>query len=145
MQQAAFDWLDEVSYWRYYMNNDDKKEWQDSHYVCPVCKQPLTAKENGLFCQHDGVEYPVKNGIVDFVLENFTESTNPVLRSVDKLDDLAKIYEGPSWYGMMDKMNAELGLPSIEEADKIADVVRERVVENGGCRYCTFHIEPDRG
>jgi len=34
---------------------------------------------------------------------------------------------------------------SIEEADKIADVVSARVMENGGCQYCTFHVEPDRG
>ena len=34
---------------------------------------------------------------------------------------------------------------SIEEADKIADVVSARVMENGGCQSCTFHVEPDRG
>jgi len=91
------------------------KEWQDSYYACPVCKQPLTPTVNGLFCQRDGVEYPVKNGIPDFVVEDIAESTSPVLRSVDKLDDLAKIYEGPSWYGTMDTIHAELGIPTIEE------------------------------
>ena len=45
------------------------KEWQDSHYVCPVSKQPLIPKTNGLFCPQEGVEYPVKNGIVDFIKE----------------------------------------------------------------------------
>ena len=74
-----------------------KKGSKDSHYVCPVCKQLLTFTTNGLFCQQEGVEYPVKNGIVDFVVEDLTESTSPVLRSVDKMDELAKIYEGPSW------------------------------------------------
>jgi ubiquinone/menaquinone biosynthesis C-methylase UbiE len=97
------------------MSNVGKSESQDSYYVCPVCRQPLTHKINGLFCKRDGVEYPVKNGIVDFVTEDLTKSTSPVLRSVDKLDDLAKIYEGPSWYGTMDTIHAELGLPSIEE------------------------------
>ena len=74
-----------------------------------MCKQPLTPKVNGLFCKQEEVEYPVKNGIVDFVTEDLTKSTNPFLRSVDRFDDLAEIYEGPSWYGIMDQINAELG------------------------------------
>jgi ubiquinone/menaquinone biosynthesis C-methylase UbiE len=52
---------------------------------------------------------------VDFVTEDLTKSTSPVLRSVDRLDDLAKVYEGPSWKGIYDALNAELGLPSYEE------------------------------
>ena len=101
------------------MNNDDKKEWQDNYYVCPVSKQPLTPTPNGLFCQQEGVEYPVKNGIPDFILEDLTKSTNPVLRSVDKMDELAKTYEGPSWLGMMNKMSAEFNLPSYEDIVKM--------------------------
>jgi ubiquinone/menaquinone biosynthesis C-methylase UbiE len=97
------------------MNTESLK---DNNYVCPVCKQPLTHKTHGLFCQKDGVEYPVKNGIADFVTEDLTKSTSPVLRSVDKLDDLAKIYEGPSWYGTLDKIYAELDIPSNEEMAK---------------------------
>jgi len=127
------------------MNDDGKKGSQDSYYVCPVCKQPLTPKINGLFCQRDGVEYPVKNGIVDFILEDLTESTSPALRSVDKIDELAKIYEGPSWYGIMDKINAELDLPSYED---IAKTIVERVdAENGlgldvacGTGFVTRHL-----
>jgi SAM-dependent methyltransferase len=69
-----------------------------------------------LCCQRDEIEYPIKNGIVDFVTEELTKSTSPILRLVDKLDELAKIYEGPSWYGIMDEVNAEFGLPSLEEA-----------------------------
>jgi len=97
------------------MNNDGKKESQDSYYVCPVSKRPLTPTTNGLFCQQEGVEYPVKNGIPDFVVEDFTESPNLFLRSVDKLDESAEMYEGPLWYGIIDKVNAELGLPSLED------------------------------
>ncbi|HXY87050.1 MAG TPA: methyltransferase domain-containing protein, partial [Candidatus Acidoferrales bacterium] len=113
------------------MSNVGKKRSQDedSYYVCPACKQPLTPTTKGLFCQQDGVEYPVKNGIVDFVIENLAKSASPVLRSVDKLDELAEIYEGPSWYGTMDKINAELGLPSIKEG---ANMMAEMVDANGG-------------
>jgi SAM-dependent methyltransferase len=95
------------------------KSVKDNNYVCPVCKQPLTPTANGLRCKREGVEYPVKNGIVDFVTEDLTKSTSPVLRSVDKLDELAKIYEGPSWYGIMDEVSAEFGLPSLEETAKM--------------------------
>jgi len=101
------------------MNNNGKKEWQDTYYVCPLCKQPLTPTTNGLYCQRDGVEYHVKNGIVDFVIEELTKSKNPVLRSVDELDDLAKIYEGPSWAGIYDAFNAELDLPLYEDMQKM--------------------------
>jgi len=111
---------------RYAMNIEFVK---DNNYVCPVCKQPLTPTISRLFCRQDGVEYHVKNGIPDFVVEGLTKSTNPVLRSVDKLDDLAKIYEGPSWLGIMDKINAELGLPSYEHMQKM---ITEMVdTENG--------------
>ena len=100
------------------MNANDKDGLQDNYYVCPVCKQSLTPTANGLFCPRDGVEYPVKKGIPDFVIEDQTKSTNPFLSS---FDSVANIYESssshddPSWYGVMNQINAELGLPSIEE------------------------------
>jgi len=111
------------------MSTKSKKEWQDGYYVCPVCKQPLSPTTNGLCCPRDGGEYPIKNGIPDFVTENLTKSTSPVLQSVDKLDDLAKIYEGPSWAAIYDAINAELGLPSYEDMQKM---ITEMVdTENG--------------
>ena len=98
--------------------SNGKKEWQDFYYICPVCKQPLTLTTNGLFCQQEGVEYSIKNGIVDFILEDLTMSTSPVLRAVDKIDNFAEIYEG-SWYGAVDAINAESGLPSSKETAKM--------------------------
>ncbi|HXY88588.1 MAG TPA: methyltransferase domain-containing protein [Candidatus Acidoferrales bacterium] len=100
------------------MNNADKTEPQDSYYVCPVCKQPLTPTTKGLFCRRDEIEYPVKNGIVDFVAEDLMESPDLFLRSVDKLDSAAETYEGPSWLGTFDMISAELGLPSHEDIVK---------------------------
>jgi SAM-dependent methyltransferase len=105
------------------------KSVKGSNYVCPVCKQPLTPTANGLCCERDEIEYPVKNGIVDFVTEDLTKSTNFFFRFADKLDDFAKIYEGPSWYGIMDEVNTELGLPSIEE---MATMLTETVDGNDG-------------
>jgi len=92
--------------------SNSKKESHDSYYVCPVCKQPLIPTPDGLFCQRDGIEYPLKNGIVDFVTEDLTKSTNLLLRSTDIIDNIAKIYEGP-YYGTVQMINAELGIPSM--------------------------------
>jgi len=100
------------------MNDGSKKGSHNSCYVCPVCKQPLAPTANGLFCQKDGVEYPVKNGIVDFVTEDLMKSISPVRESVDKADGISKIYEDPSWLGTFDLINAELGLPSHEDIVK---------------------------
>jgi len=100
------------------MSNNRKQGPQDDYYVCPVCKQQLIPTAKGFFCQRDGVEYPVNNGIPDFVVEDQTKSTNPFLSS---FDSVANIYEGPSsdegpsWYSIMNQINAELSLPSIEE------------------------------
>jgi SAM-dependent methyltransferase len=105
------------------------KPMKNIDYVCPVCKQPLTPTANGLCCQREGVEYSIKNGIVDFVTEDLTRSTNLCLRSADKLDDFAKVYEGPSWYGILDEVNAELGLPSNEE---MATMLTEMADAKGG-------------
>jgi ubiquinone/menaquinone biosynthesis C-methylase UbiE len=109
------------------MSNVDKNESQDSYYVCPVCRQPLTPTANGLSCKRDGIEYPVKNGIVDFVTD-LKKSTNLLLKSTDIIDNIAKIYEGP-YYGTVQMINAELGIPSMEE---MAKMITEMVdAENG--------------
>jgi len=100
------------------MSNNRKQGPQDDYYVCPVCKQQLIPTAKGFFCPRDGVGYPVNNGIPDFVVEDQTKSTNPFLRAFDSAAqtyEAPSSHEGPSWYGVMDQINAELGLPSIEE------------------------------
>ena len=62
-------------------------------------------------------------------MEDLTESTNPVLRSVDKIDEFAKIYEGPLVFGVMDRINAELSLPSYEDMQKM--IIEMMDTENG--------------
>jgi len=111
------------------MNADGKKESQDSYYVCPVCKLPLSPMINGLLCQQCGVMYPVKNGIPDFILEDLTKSTNPVLRSVSFFDKLAKIYETPLWYPIIYHLYGGLFIPSVNEEVK---VTTEMVDAEGG-------------
>ncbi len=40
-------------------------------------------------------------------------------------------------------IEVQRGLP-IEEADRIAAEVRDRVHQATGCRYCTIHMDPVR-
>ena len=62
------------------MDDNGKNESRDNYYVCLFCKQQLIPITKGLCCQRDGVEYPVKNGIVDLVVEEFTKSVNLFLK-----------------------------------------------------------------
>jgi uncharacterized protein YbaR (Trm112 family) len=70
------------------------KSMKDDNYVCPVCKQPLSPTANGLRCQREGVEYPIKNGIVDFVTEDLTKSTNFFFKFADKIVTLRNSTRG---------------------------------------------------
>jgi SAM-dependent methyltransferase len=74
---------------------------------------------NGLLCQECGVMYPVKNGIPDFVVEDLTKSTSPVLRSVSRVDTLAKIYETWLWYPLVYHFYGGLFIPSVNEEVKM--------------------------
>ena len=110
------------------MNNNGKKGSQDN-YICPVCKLPLSPMINGLLCQQCGVVYPVKNGIPDFVVEDLTKSTHPILRSVSRLDKLAKIYETPLWYPLIYHFYGGLFIPSVYEEVKMITEMAD--AENG--------------
>jgi hypothetical protein len=48
-----------------------------------------------------GLDYPVRNGIPDFIAEDLSKSPHPVLRLVSRIDRLAKIYETPLWYPLV--------------------------------------------
>jgi hypothetical protein len=78
---------------------------------------------NGLLCQHCGVIYPVVNGsgsgIPNFVVEDLTKSTSPLLRSVSRLDALAKIYESRLWYPLIYHFYGGVFIPSVDEEVKM--------------------------
>jgi len=101
----------------------------ENDYVCPDCRLPLTSKKDGLFCQRCGAGYPIKNDIPDFVVEDLSKSTHPVLRSVSRVDKLAKIYETWLWYPIVYHLYGGLFIPSVEEEVKM---ITEMVdAENG--------------
>ncbi len=69
-----------------------------SFYVCPRCRGRLAAAGATLQCDACSHTYAVQHQIPDFILEDLTQSTNPVLRQVKWLDLLARIYESKLWY-----------------------------------------------
>jgi SAM-dependent methyltransferase len=102
--------------------------WKND-YVCPVCRLPLSLRMSGLFCQRCGVEYPFKSGIPDFILEDLSKSTHPILRSTSSLDKLANIYETWLWYPIVYHFYGGLFIPSVkEEVKMITEMVN---AENG--------------
>jgi ubiquinone/menaquinone biosynthesis C-methylase UbiE len=80
---------------------------------------PLPWKIDTLLCQRCGLDYPVKNGIPDFVVEDLSKSPHPVLRLVSRIDRLAKIYETPLWYPLVYHFYGGLFIPSVKEEVKM--------------------------
>ncbi len=84
-------------------------------YVCPTCKGQLKPKDEALVCPVCQVTYPTVDGIPDFILEDLSRSTHPVLREVHKIDWLARIYETKLWYPLVVNLYGGLGSTSLEE------------------------------
>lgn len=98
-------------------------------YVCPNCRLQVFASVNTLFCERCGLDYPVTNGIPDFVLENLSASEHPILRSVSRIDRLARIYETWLWYPLVYHFYGGLFIPSVKaEVKTITEMID---VENG--------------
>jgi cation diffusion facilitator family transporter len=70
-------------------------------------------------------------------VETLARSVNGVLG----IHELRAEYIGPDTVRAGMHIEVQRGLP-IEEADRIADEVRDRVHQATGCRYCTIHMDP---
>lgn len=84
-------------------------------YVCPTCKGELKQEDERLRCPACGVSYPIIEGIPDFVLEDLTQSAQPILRRVKALDRLARIYETKLWYPVVLNLYGGFGSTSLAE------------------------------
>jgi len=80
-----------------------------SFYVCPQCRGTLAVAGATLHCSACRHNYPVQHGIPDFISEDLTQSTNPVLRQVKWLDLLARVYESKVWYPVVLRLFAGRG------------------------------------
>lgn len=94
-------------------------------YVCPSCKGKLELKEQTFVCLACQVSYPIINGIPDFVLEDLTESPDPIFRRVRTFDMLAAVYESWFWYPLFLNLVGGLGSMSRKELVRnVAEIVR---------------------
>ena len=88
----------------------------------------VMSKIDRLFCQQCGVEYLVENGIPDFILEDLSKSTHPILRSVSRVDKLAKIYETWLWYPIVYHFYGGLFIPSVKDEVKMITEMGEYIL-----------------
>ncbi|PJH75101.1 MAG: hypothetical protein CO064_08430 [Anaerolineae bacterium CG_4_9_14_0_8_um_filter_58_9] len=70
-------------------------------YVCPQCKGQLGVEATALTCPACLRAYPILDGIPDFLADDPAQSRDPVLRSVERIDRMARFYESKWWYPLV--------------------------------------------
>lgn len=69
----------------------------------------------------------MKNKIPVFLTRPEWESDNPIIRSVDKIDKIAKIYETRLWYPIVYHIYGGISIPSVRETvEKVAEMADAR-------------------
>jgi len=92
-------------------------------YVCPLCKSRLIPSSGGYSCQFCQKTYFIKNEIPNFLTQPESESGNPIIKSVGKIDKLAKIYETKLWYPVVYHMYGGIRIPSVKKTiEKITEM-----------------------
>ena len=84
-------------------------------YACPVCKRLLRQEEGLLQCPVCSRAYPVRDGIPDFILEELSQSADPVLRRMRFIDRMARIYETRLWYPIVLNLYGGFHSPFLEQ------------------------------
>ncbi len=92
-------------------------------YACPVCKRLLRQEEGVLRCPACSKAYPIGEGIPDFILEELSRSSDPVLRRMRFIDRMAPIYETRLWYPIVLSLYGGFHSPSL--AQLISTVTRK--------------------
>jgi len=98
-------------------------------YTCPACRRPLDQEENALRCPTCSQTYPVDNGIPDFLLEELSESQDPVLRRMTTIDRMACIYETKLWYPVVLAVYCGLHSPSLAQ---LISIVSQKIQSTNG-------------
>lgn len=93
-------------------------------YACPTCKSPLKLINGTLSCPNDRVTYPIHDSIPDFILEDLTRSSIPLLRWANSnYDRQAGFYER-SRYPFRLMLYAGFRSPSLKDlVHEIAEIV----------------------
>jgi ubiquinone/menaquinone biosynthesis C-methylase UbiE/uncharacterized protein YbaR (Trm112 family) len=84
-------------------------------YACPVCKCPLHQEKDSLSCHNCSQTYPIRERIPDFLLEELSQSKDPVLRRMRFIDRMAGIYETRLWYPIVLRTYGGFHSPSFSE------------------------------
>lgn len=98
-------------------------------YACPGCKRLLGQEAASLHCSGCSRTYPINAGIPDFILEELSQSADPVLRRMRFIDKMARIYESRLWYPVV--LNIYGGLQSPSLAQLIGAVTQKLQSVNG--------------
>ena len=84
-------------------------------YVCPACKRRLRQEEGALRCSTCSQAYPISEGIPDFIREELSRSSDPVLRRMRFIDRMARIYETRLWYPLVLNLYGGFRSPSLAQ------------------------------
>jgi len=95
---------------------------------------------SGLYLFKDNVHYLVGRAPNREFMEK-VESTAKSVKGVLGVHDLKAEYVGPNVVHTGFHIEVAKGTP-IEEADRIAEEVKERVSRETGCQHCVIHIDP---
>jgi len=95
---------------------------------------------SGLYLFKDNVHYLVGRATSRQFMEK-VEATARSVKGVLGIHDLRAEYVGPNVVHTGFHVEVAKGTP-IEEADRIAEEVRERVSRETGCQYCVIHVDP---
>ena len=94
---------------------------------------------SGLYLLKDNIDYLIRKAPSrDFIdrIESIAKSVNGVL----DVHDMRAEYVGPNMVHTGFHIEVARGTP-IEEADRIAHEVEERVSRDTGCQYCVIHVD----
>ena len=111
------------------MNSETPTTRESGIYACPACKRLLQQDEGMLRCSTCSQEYPVREGIPDFIREELSQSKDAVLRRMTAIDRMARIYETKLWYPIV--LAVYGGLRSISFSQLIDAVSRNVPVTEG--------------
>jgi len=96
----------------------------------------------GLYLFKDNVHYLVGRAPSRDFIEKI-ESTAKSVKGVLGVHDLKAEYVGPNVVHTGFHIEVARGTP-IEEADRIAEEVKERVSRETGCQHCVIHVDPSK-
>jgi len=70
-------------------------------YVCPQCKGELDFNGSAFSCFSCQRNYPIVDGIPDFLFGDSARNNDPLLRNVAQIDRMASFYESTWWYPLV--------------------------------------------